>query len=397
MLLFLKPVFQHIGRDSSMRAQVDAFHYSAIIHACTLNKDFENAMVMFEECKKNKTIIPSRYVYAAAMKACIKAENFSRALNIFEEMTERKIKIDSTVYNIALDAAARAGAHVKCLLMFSKMEEMGIRQDIIGFTAILSSCNLSGDWKEAIGILEIMKSKKWLQPNLKTYTIVISACIRGNSPERALDLFKEYSLLSSRNANLKADIDSSNEVDITSHPDFADDPRTNRNRLKQDKVRVRPEPPDGIMISLCIAACAKENSGKYAIIAVQLLQQMIDFKLKPSYMCFSNTLKALEIAGNIVGCMDAFFSGLTFGYFSSYLSDIDIQSVMRKRVDYMKHLKFQNELLSQTSRNSTLRIKIEGSEAHIIRTRLHILCDYILTTHDKADNHKAINILLILG
>jgi hypothetical protein len=153
------------------------------------------------------------------------------------------------------------------------------------------------------------------------------------------------------------------------------------------------------MISLCIAACANENSGKYAVIATQLLQQMVDFKLKPNYMCFSNTLKALESAGNLIGCTDVFFSGLTFGYFDSYLYDIDIQSELTKRVGLMKHFKSQSNCV-QTLRSNTLRFKIDVAEAHVIRTRLRILCDYMLTSDSRASNlhnNRANNILLILG
>jgi pentatricopeptide repeat protein len=361
-------VLEHVGRDPEIHAKLDEFHFSAAIHACGASGSWKQAMVLFENFRMLG--LPSnKYVYAATMAALVKAGQYTRALEIFDEMQSTGAKIDRTAYNVALNAASKSGQHVRCLLMFSKMKDFDIKPDIVSCLAVLVSCELAGDWKEALELLDVMTTRRWLRPTTAVYTTVVSACVKGRIFSKALELISMICRKSGRNATESDESDG----DITSH--LLDDV-SKRRAPKMKKIEEPLSPPDQILFSLGIAACV-ENA-EYAPIAVSLLNQMIESKMKPTYICFSNTLKSLSLSPrNDEKCIEIYCMGRSFGYF--------------------QELSCLNNLGDNSPKiyPDIYRIVFANTESHVIPLCLKFLFKFFSDNY--IDKQKLPKILFLLG
>eukprot|EP00965_Chrysotila_dentata_P223647 6193696-Pleurochrysis_carterae.AAC.3 len=70
------------------------------------------------------------------------------------------------------------------------MQSEGLPPDTITFTSAIGACAKSGDYGQALSLLEMMRSAE-LQPNTITYSNVISACERAGEWRGALRLLQQ--------------------------------------------------------------------------------------------------------------------------------------------------------------------------------------------------------------
>merc|ERR1711966_224535 len=66
----------------------------------------------------------------------------------------------------------------------------GIDPNVVTYSAAISACGKSGQWKTALLLLKEMRGAD-LTPNVITYSAAISACEKGGQREKALSLLKQ--------------------------------------------------------------------------------------------------------------------------------------------------------------------------------------------------------------
>jgi len=127
--------------------------FNIMVNGYARRKRPDTAFKMLMEMRK-LGCRPDRITYTTLVKACVNSGQMERAENLIEDMREMEIPPDRFCYNLILGGLAKQ-----------------LR------------------WKEAFGVLELMEDKDKVQPDLFSYSHVITACVRAKkikAAERAM-------------------------------------------------------------------------------------------------------------------------------------------------------------------------------------------------------------------
>ena len=84
---------------------------------------------------------------------------------------------------------------------FIEMEEAGIQPDLKAYNSLISACARGARWEDAWDFCSSMR-RSAISPNTRTYNALISACERAGQPERALEAFRRMQKESGKRAGL---------------------------------------------------------------------------------------------------------------------------------------------------------------------------------------------------
>jgi len=70
------------------------------------------------------------------------------------------------------------------------MLRLGIKPDVITYSAAISACEKGGQWEKALALLQQMRGVG-ITPNVITYSASIQACASSGQPTIALEIFDE--------------------------------------------------------------------------------------------------------------------------------------------------------------------------------------------------------------
>ena len=74
--------------------------------------------------------------------------------------------------------------------LFAEMQQKGLQPDLITYSTVISACGNGGDAERALQLFVEMQ-QKGLQPDVITYTAVISACGKGLLAKSALQVLED--------------------------------------------------------------------------------------------------------------------------------------------------------------------------------------------------------------
>ena len=76
------------------------------------------------------------------------------------------------------------------MALLSEIWEVKLEPDVISYSAVISACEKGEQWQRALSLLSEMRGVK-LAPNVISYSAGISACEKGEQWQRALALLSE--------------------------------------------------------------------------------------------------------------------------------------------------------------------------------------------------------------
>ena len=100
----------------------------------------------------------------------------------------------------------RCGEWQQALGLFSAMFEAQINPDVVSYSAVISACQKRGEWQQAISLFRAMPQAR-ITPDVISYNAVISTCEKGGAWQQALALF-----LAMPKAQINPDVISYNAV-----------------------------------------------------------------------------------------------------------------------------------------------------------------------------------------
>lgn len=83
---------------------------------------------------------------------------------------------DVAIFSAFIKIFASAGDWTKCEAMLAHMLAEDIEPNVVTYTSLLKYCERIGSWKKAAELLEQMKTKDKLTPDVVFYTSLINVC-----------------------------------------------------------------------------------------------------------------------------------------------------------------------------------------------------------------------------
>ena len=97
----------------------------------------------------------------------------------------------TVLYNTVLSAMSRRGDAARALSLLPLMRERNVSPDVVTFNVLMSACLRAGRWREALDLLDECEAEANVEPDVITYTNAMRACARGRRVRRALSLLEE--------------------------------------------------------------------------------------------------------------------------------------------------------------------------------------------------------------
>jgi len=142
---------------------------------------------ILSEMESTYMILPDSRSYRSAIIACNQAEHERRRQRIKGQKYGSPLpKSDSCNWD-ALEFYWWEAA----LSLFRRMREDGLNPDVQTYSSVISACEAAGEWQRALGVLRTMASTNGgIPPNLFCFNAAIAACEKGGAWLEAVELYE---------------------------------------------------------------------------------------------------------------------------------------------------------------------------------------------------------------
>ncbi|CAJ1420432.1 unnamed protein product [Effrenium voratum] len=138
-------------------------------------------------------MLPDAVSHNAAISACEKVGAWEQALDLLQDL--RRLGLLSTLsFNAAISACARTFRWDLALLLREDLASCGLQPDLITYSSLISACEKGLVWRRALAIFSELSwgedpgtgKREGIKPDLVLCNAVISACEKGQQWEKAL-------------------------------------------------------------------------------------------------------------------------------------------------------------------------------------------------------------------
>lgn len=148
-----------------------------MVDACGRAGEWRKAMQWFEDMEV-ASIVPDLVAFNALINACAKGQQWDRARGVFQV---------SAVCLCSETAFAQADALI-CPPPSQEMEAYDVEPDVVTYTSMLSAFEKGGKCNEALDMYREMQAAG-VQPNVQTFSMLMASYIKGGRWDDAMDLF----------------------------------------------------------------------------------------------------------------------------------------------------------------------------------------------------------------
>ncbi|KAI9122941.1 hypothetical protein K1719_005830 [Acacia pycnantha] len=172
--------------------------WDALIQGFAVNReDPERAFFLLEDCLRNRNVLPSPFTFGSIIHRLSSQGSMGKVIDVLELMANAKVEypFDNFICSSVISGFCKIGKPELALGFFEKATSSGALQpDVVTYTALVSALGKLGDVKNATGYLAKML-KDGQEPNKVTYTAITAAyCMKGKL-EEALTVFKNINAL----------------------------------------------------------------------------------------------------------------------------------------------------------------------------------------------------------
>ena len=263
--------------------------------------------------------------FAQSFKA---TQSSKEVFALLETIQQEGTMLDVKLISMAVSALGRMRGEWRQaleLLQMSKSKYI-VNPDVITYNAAISACEKGRQWKRALELLEEM-ANRGLEPNVITYSAAISACEKGGQWKRALKLLEEMKSRSiepnviSYNAAVSACekggqweralelleemMNCGIETDVISYSAAISacekGGQWTRALKLLKQMKCRGIEPDDISYNAAISACEKGGQWERAL---EVLEEMKSNGLNPDVISYSAAISACEKGGQWEQALD---------------------------------------------------------------------------------------------
>ncbi len=124
-----------------------------------------------------------------AMMLCKSKGDWQQALLWLYTSLEQKLKINVTIYNLAIGTCERATYWSFAIHLLHLQRYLGVAADIVSFTTTMNAAGRASEWQRTLAFLCDLGTLS-IQPNLLTLNTCINACSRAFEWQRALAMLQ---------------------------------------------------------------------------------------------------------------------------------------------------------------------------------------------------------------
>lgn len=144
--------------------------YRTVIECCVASNEAEQAAQVLRSCV-GSGVTPTPYAFELVIGALSKKLQWRRALQLLDLMEELGVPRTLQIYNFVLTSCAKAREAVQAKAVLQRMRRRdGIAPNIISYNSVMSACASTSRWRDALAVLDLAHREPGVTPDVYTYT-----------------------------------------------------------------------------------------------------------------------------------------------------------------------------------------------------------------------------------
>jgi len=186
----------------------DYYSFQAAIAACQRVGEWEQVLSLLQEMEASG-YPPTLASYEAVMNACLRAQDWPRVVEILEGMKQVGVSPDAHFIEWILKALANRGQWRQSLEVVESLKgdrkkggkeggkEGGLLNNVV-YNLAIKACDAGGEWKAAVKLVEDMRVKEGIRPDLYSFNTAVSACQKAGQVVQITRLLGRMEILQIR-------------------------------------------------------------------------------------------------------------------------------------------------------------------------------------------------------
>jgi len=264
-----------------LRLNVDGF-----ITGSMQTGNMRAAVEIVLDVKERLRVDPGRSAWTAALKAARILKDHTMSAHVIRAMGDQAKKED---YDMVIQTCAIGGDWEAIMRSVSEMKEHGLHPDAVHFNQAINAVS-HGDKpsEKAIGLLRVMKEKFGVVPDIVTYTSVINACGASGDWQQALRLLEELE----ENGLSANNITYSSVIRACGRAGRWDKALTTFHRMREQELQ-----PDLVTYNNVLNACAQAAKVDQALELLGQMDNHVNGRIRPDVVSYTAVIKACERSG----------------------------------------------------------------------------------------------------
>ncbi len=153
--------------------QQDTASWNAMISAYAQHGRGQEALALFEQMQKQKSIKPDHITYSSILSACADVAAVEKGKHIHAQIIKSKLELNTLLATTLINMYAKCGSLDEARHVFDKMKQ----HDLKSWSSMITAYAQHGRGQEALALFEQMQQQKdTIKPDNVTFVSVLSAC-----------------------------------------------------------------------------------------------------------------------------------------------------------------------------------------------------------------------------
>jgi pentatricopeptide repeat protein len=186
----LQRVWDVYEEMSSKRIEMSLITFNTIIDACARTGRMDHLPKVMQDMKTHH-VEPNLITYSTILKGHCQAGDIQRGFSVLRDLRlETNLKPDEIMYNSLLDGCAQNNLLDEGMRLFDEMQKEGISPSNFTLSIMVKLLNRARKLEQAFDLVRDLPQKYNFKPNAHVYTNLIQACIGNRQSSRAVSVFE---------------------------------------------------------------------------------------------------------------------------------------------------------------------------------------------------------------
>merc|ERR1719238_1245520 len=186
----LERVWEVYEEMSKRNVEMSLITFNTILDACARSGRMEQLPKVMQDMKRHH-VEPNIVTYSTILKGHCLSGDIPLAFSTLKDMKRSTdLKPDEIMYNSLLDGCAKNNLYDEAMELFEDMKQQGITPSNFTLSIMVKLLNRARKVEDAFELVRELPRKYKFKPNVHVYTNLMQACIGNRQQHRALTVLE---------------------------------------------------------------------------------------------------------------------------------------------------------------------------------------------------------------
>jgi len=179
-----------LGHMSREGIEPNVITYSTVLKGYCQDNRIDKAFEVLEDMKRSANFSPDEVTYNTLLDGCARYGMLERGLALLQDMQDAGVTPSNFTLSVLVKLANRSKRPEMAFELCSEMShKYHIRLNMHVYNNLIHACTAHGKLVRALEVFEQMLGDR-IRPDVRTYTLLLRACVSGSEPSEAAGLLR---------------------------------------------------------------------------------------------------------------------------------------------------------------------------------------------------------------